>query len=623
MRSRGAGKVTGTLRPGRGACICLRMPRWRPAPPPASLLRGVNALRKGSAVLASTLGALGGDEHTILLTLAVIIGAAAGAAVTLLYKTIDLVQGIVLRGATHAALPDAVLIPVVVALGLVACRALVRWGAKGSTGENIPDVMYRVTMKGGVIHSLPVLVKAAAAALVIGTGGSVGAEGPVVVLGAAAASRMGRWLGASPNRLRTLVGCGAAAGISAAFNAPIAGVIFGIEKILGAAGGMALGPFVVASILAATVGRAVFGDHPVIALPSEFGLHSAWELLLYVGLGLITGLVAVLYSRGVWKAQDAFRRLRRSSLQVILGAVLIGALDVGFRADLWGHGHESLDIGIVASRSALFLVALALAKLVATAVTFGAGGTGGVFTPALFIGGTLGGACGVAAATLLPSWHLAPGAVALVGMAGLVAGATHAPLTAIMMVFEMTRDYGLILPLMLASVFAYLIARRLHSESIYTEWLVRRGVVLSHGADATLLARITVAECFNREPVTVREEAGLKAILALTHESRQTEFPVASADGRLAGMLSREAVREALESGDHLAQVLVAADLIRLHADRVTPDDSLLTALRRFGAHDVDYLPVVDADTGEWLLGIVSRQDLMAAYERELTTEGH
>ncbi len=243
------------------------------------------------------------------------------------------------------------LIPAVVALGLALCRALVRWGTNGSTGENIPDVMYRVTVKAGVIHSVPVLVKAAAAAIVIGTGGSVGAEGPVVVLGAAAASRIGRWLRASPHRLRILTGCGAAAGISAAFNAPIAGVIFGIEKILGAAGGMALGPFVVASILAATVGRAVFGDHPVIALPSEFGTRSAWELLLYVALGLATGLVAVLYSRGVWKAQDAFRRLRSPVLQVLVGAALIGALDVGFRTDLWGRGHESLDIGIVAHRT--------------------------------------------------------------------------------------------------------------------------------------------------------------------------------------------------------------------------------------------------------------------------------
>ena len=402
----------------------------------------MRALQEWARTVSTTLSSMGSDEHAQLLVLAVGIGAAAGVAVLMFYAAIDVIQGLVLRSALRIPFPAAFLIPTFVALGLVACRALVRWGAKDSPGENIPDVMYRVTVKGGVIQSVPVLVKTLGAAIIIGTGGSVGAEGPVVVLGAATGSRIGRWLRASPDRLRTLVGCGAAAGISAAFNAPIAGVIFGIEKILGAAGGMALGPFVVASILAATVSRAAFGNHPVLTLPAEFGVGSAWELFAYVGLGVLTGVVAVAYSRGVWKTQDLFADLRRSWTQVALGAMLIGGLDLAFRSDLWSQGHESIDLGILAARSALFLLALAAAKIVATAVTFGAGGTGGVFTPALFIGATLGGAYGVTLHEIFPGADLAPGAMALVGMAGLVAGATHAPLTAIMMVFEMTGDCG-------------------------------------------------------------------------------------------------------------------------------------------------------------------------------------
>jgi CIC family chloride channel protein len=189
----------------------------------------------------------------------------------------------------------------------------------------------------------------------------------------------------------------------------------------------------------------------------------------------------------------------------------------------------------------------------------------------------------------------------------------------------MTRDYALILPLMLTSVIAYGVARRLHPESIYTEWLIRRGVVLSHGADAAVLARTTVAECVNGAPVTVPEDADLFATLALIQESRQTEFPVVSTDGerRLAGMLHRDTVLAAAENGDHLASVVIAADLVRAHDQRVTPDDSLLTALRRLGGEDVDYLPVVDPRTRELLLGIVSRQDLMAAYEHQLSAEAH
>ncbi len=591
--------------------------RVRPATPPAGRVAAA------ARVLTSNVAALGSDEQARLLALAVVIGAAAGGVTVLFYGAIDLVQAISLRAALRTTLPGFLLIPAIVAVGLVTCRSLVRWGAAGSPGENIPDVMYRVTVKGGYISMLRVLVKTVAAAVVIGTGISVGVEGPAVVAGAATGSRIGRWLRASPNRLRTLVGCGAAAGISAAFNAPITGVVFGIEKILGTTGSMALGPFVVASILAATVSRSVFGNHPVLELPAVFAVSSPWELVLYVGLGVATGIVSVLYARGVWRAQDLFDRLRRPWVQVALGTVIVGGLDVVFRADLWGHGHESLNLGIVAARTGWFLLALTAAKLIATAVSFGAGAVGGVFTPALFIGATLGGAFGVGALALFPGSHLAPGAVALVGMAGLVAGATHAPLTALMMVFEMTGDYGLIIPLMLTSVLAYVVARRIHPENIYSEWLVRRGVVLSHGADAAVLARITVAECMNREPEVIQEDADLAAVVEATRASRQTAFPVVDADGWFAGMLALDAVREARAGGDDLGRLVVAADLALPVAAPLTSEDSLLTALRRFGQEDVDVLPVVAAEDRRRLGGIVGRHDVVAAYERALAAEGH
>jgi chloride channel protein, CIC family len=581
--------------------------------------RRLGALAK---VLTTNIAAIGSDEQARLMALAVVIGTAAGAATVVFYDSIDLIQEVTLGGPLGGILPAVVLIPLIAALGLISCRALVRWGTGSSKGETIPDVMYRVTVKGGYLRAFPVVVKTLAAAIVIGTGGSVGVEGPVVVAGAAAGSRIGRWLRASPNRLRTLVGCGASAGISAAFNAPITGVVFGIEKILGTTGSMALGPFVVASILAATVGRWAFGNHPVLAMPAVFSVSSPWELLLYVGLGLLTGVVSVVYSRGVWKAQDWFATLKKKWVQVALGTLIVGGLNVIFRTDLLGHGHESLNLGIVAARTGWFLLALSAAKLIATATTFGAGGVGGVFTPALFIGATLGGAYGVGAGALFPSAHLAPGALALVGMAGLVAGATHAPLTAIMMVFEMTGDYGLILPLMLTAVLAYIVARRLHPENIYSEWLVRRGVVLSHGADAVVLARIVVAECMNRRPEVIHEEADLATVIEATRNSRQTDFPVVDGEGHLVGMLSHDAIREARAGGEHLERLVVAADLAVPETATVTTEDSLLTALRRFGQRDVDYLPVVAAEDRQRLEGIVGRHDVVAAYERTLTAEG-
>ena len=576
-------------------------------------------LRAVASQVTDLVTALGTDRQTTLLGLAAITGTTVGLAVTLFYRLIDWIQDLVLRGAMGTLVSDVVLLPAFVALGLVAARWLARHVAGGSDGENVPDVMYRVSVRNGAIPLRPVLAKTVGAAALIGTGGSVGAEGPVIVLGAGTASKLGRMLKASPQRVRTLAGCGAAAGLSAAFNAPIAGVIFGIEKITGAATGAALGPYVVASILAATVSRAIFGNRPVLAIPAEYGVRSAWELVIYVALGLVAGGVAVIYSRGVWRARDLFARIRWPVGQVVLAAAIVGGLDLLFRADLWGRGHESLDLNIVALRTAPFLLGLAAAKLVATAVTLAAGRTGGVFTPALFIGATLGGAFGVFTDTLVPGLDIAPQAVALVGMAGVVAGATHAPLTAIMMVFEMTGDYGLIMPLMLTSVIAYVVAKRLHPESIYTEWLARRGVVLTQGADAVVLARLTVGDCVNRAPTTISSDATLADIVERTRASRQTEFPVVAGDGRLVGMIGRAAIREAAEKPEPIA--VFAADLVRQSIEPVTPDDSLLTALSRLGSRDVEYLPVVSARNRSWLVGIVSRQDLTAAYERGLAAE--
>jgi CIC family chloride channel protein len=375
--------------------------------------------------------------------------------------------------------------------------------------------------------------------------------------------------------------------------------------------------------VASTVGRAVFGDEPVMALPVEYGVGSPWELALYVLLGVVTGTAALAYTRGVWRMHDRVRLLPRHWQRLVLGAVIVGALNLTFRADLWGRGHESLDLATLADRSALFLLALAGAKLLATAVTLSVAGSGGVFTPALFIGATLGGALGALVRDLFPAAHLVPGAVALVGMAGLVAGATHAPLTAVMMVFEMTGDYGLILPLMLTSVIAYAVARRGHPESIYTEWLARRGVQLSHGADAALLARVPVSECLNRRPVTLNEGDALDRVLTVARESPQTDFPVVDADGRVTGLLTQQAIRDALVERERLACVVIAADLALARFDSVTPEDSLLTALRRLGSRDVTDLPVVAAEDHDRLVGIVSRQDLLAAYERYLTAEPH
>lgn len=565
----------------------------------------------------SRLSRLGLDENTLLLGFAVAIGGAVGVAVIVFYKLIDLFQRVALSAAGSLTGLGSLSILLVVVAGLALTRLLIRWGTGDSPGYNIPDVTRAVAKRGGVIHSVPVAVKTAAAALAIGVGGSVGAEGPVAVAGSGLGSRIGRLFHSGPPRLKLLVGCGAAAGISAAFNAPIAGVFFSLEEVVGGFGVTSFPPVLVASVISAAISRAAFGNTPVIEIPTEYGVGGPSELVLYALLGVITGIVAVFYTRGVHEMGDLLGRLRKGWYQIVAGAVLVGALDIVFRADLWGRGHESFTIGMIGNRTGLFLIALAFAKLVATAATINVVRAGGVFTPALFIGATLGGGLAVIGGGAFPWFNIEPEAFALVGMAGLVAGATHAPLTAIMIVFEMTNDYALILPLMLCGAIAYITARRIHPESVYSEWLARRGESIHSGRDTAVLERLRVRGTYNTDPHVISENATVPQIVQAISASPQIEFPVLDGELRLVGMITYGDLRTVLADSEKLAPVVLAGDLANQQFEWVTPDDSLFTALKKLAVRGRHHIPVLDGDDHDRLLGLISRQDILSAYDRE------
>jgi len=584
-----------------------------------------NLLRAGRRIRAQTLQlirrAARFDESTVLIGFAASIGLAVGVAVLLFYKLIDVAQALALRTADRLTWLGALDLFAVVLLGLGVAYLIVKYGAGDSDGQNIPDVMRAVAKRGGHIEDVPVLAKTAAAGLLIGMGGNVGAEGPVAVAGATLGSRIGRVFRSGSVRLQWLVACGAAAGISAAFNAPIAGVFFALEKILGSFSVAAFPPVLVASVVAAVVSRAVFGSSPVIAIPTEYAMGEAWELGLYGVLGITTGVVAVLFTRATYGAADLLQKRRSRWTQIGIAALVVGTLDILFRSDLWGRGHESLDIGIVAQREPWLLIALAFAKIGATAFALGATRTGGVFTPALFIGATLGGGLGRAAQLTFPGWGVQPEAFALAGMAGLVAGSAHAPLTAIMIVFEMSGDYDLILPIMITTALGYVTARRLFPTSIYSEWLRRKGERIGHGRDLGVLERLTVAQAFNRSPTTVSEGATVGEIMDAVDRSPQIEFPVVGSDGRLVGVVTYADLRAILADRDRLAPVVIAADIANLEIEPVTTGDSLRTALQRLGVHGSLTLPVVEPGDGGRLVGLISRQEILAAYDRELLKE--
>ncbi|MFQ5703678.1 MAG: chloride channel protein [Gemmatimonadales bacterium] len=572
-----------------------------------------------AAYFAAKLPRLGVDENTLLLLYAVAIGGAVGVAVIGFYHIINLVQGLALSTTASASeFGSRVSILAVVLVGLAATRVLIRYGTGDSEGQNIPDVMRAVAKRGGIVHSFPVAIKTAGAALAIGTGGSVGAEGPVAVAGAALGSRIGRVFRSGPSRLKVLVGCGAAAGISAAFNAPIAGVFFALEKVIGSFGVTSFPPVLLASVISAAISRAAFGNSPVIEIPTEYGVGAPSDLILYAALGVFTGVAAVVYSRGPFVIGDLFKRIPAVWARVLMGALLVAVLDILFRADLWGHGHESFSVEMIGARSAQFLIALAFAKILATSVTLSVTRTGGVFTPALFVGATLGGGLATAAAKFLPGFTIVPEAFALVGMAGLVAGSTHAPLTAIMIVFEMTNDYALILPLMLCGAIAYITARRIHPESIYSEWLVRRGENIHSGHDTAVLERLSVSDCYDDDPDVISEAATVPQIVKAIGSSPQIEFPVLDANLELLGMITYDDLRTVLSDADKLAPVVLAGDLAKQQFEFVTPRDSLRTALQKLGVRGSHCIPVVAEHPSGRLLGLISRQEILTAYDREL-----
>ena len=559
---------------------------------------------------------LGFGEHALLIGFALLVGTVVGFGTLGFYRAIDVAAEFIARTIDRVPVPAALAYAAPLGLALLISRALVHWGTRDSDGENVADVVHAVARRGALIHVRPVLVKTLAAAATLGGGGSVGAEGPAAVLGAGLASRLGRFFRFETNRLRHLVGCGAAAGISGAFGAPIAGAMFAMEEVLGSFRSSSLAPVIVASVAGAAVTRVGLGEDLPIRIPAEYGVNATQDLVIYGLIGLVGGLVAVLYHRGVWRIQDWMRPLPWW-LRLALAALVIGTLAATFEPALWGRGHQALDLRRLGQHTALFLFLLSGAKILATGLTLSGSGVGGVFMPALVVGGTFGGAAGVGLQTLLPSLGIEPVACALVGMTAVVAGATHAPLTGIFLVLEITNDYELILPLMLAGALSFVVSRSLHPHSIYSEWLARRGERISHGADEAVLSRLTVADAYRSDPAILVDHETLAEALPIVRQSNQLEFPVVNEGNEVVGVLTWGGIKTALADRSLPGETPIR-ELAQPFTEGVTLGDDLLTALRRLGARGAQMLPVVDRVAPYHLRGIIGRQEIFAAYEREV-----
>ncbi len=567
---------------------------------------------------------LGLTENAILLGFAVVIGSITALGVVAFYHLIDIAHALLYEGpvARFSRLLLFGYRPLLTGAGFAAAWLVMRRLGHGHDGLNVPDVQVAVARRGGDIPTRPALARTAASAITLGGGGSAGSEGPVAVLGAALGSFLGDRFHFSAQRVKVLVSAGAAAGISAAFNAPLTGAFFALEEILGSLGAAAFPPVVVSSVAAAIISHAFFGDHPAFAIPMQYGFTSAREVVLFFPLlGLVAGLMAVVFVRTYFGTDAIVHRLRIPQwLLPWIGGALVGALVVVSGGILVGYGHLAFRIGLFNQLAWWALGLLAIGKIVATSLTLNTGGSGGVFTPSLYVGAATGGAFGLAFAALFPSMHISPEAYALVGMGAMVAAATDAPITGILIVFEMTKDYAIMLPLMLSSVIAYVVRRHYEQDSLYSGWLRRRGENLVHGADEDVLASGVVSDAMDANPQVIGEGASVAQLLDHLGRGEQTDYPVVDDQLRLMGTISVSALGRIAKDHHDLAAIVLAADLAA-PSESVGPGDSLLEAIRKMGLRGTASLPVVDPATGR-LIGVVGRAEILALYERRVAAGG-
>jgi len=509
------------------------------------------------------------------------------------------------------------LLPLIPAVGGLLVGLLVYHFAPEAKGHGVPEVMDAVARKDGVIRPRVVVVKTLASAICIGSGGSVGREGPIVQIGSALGSTVGQFFRLSAQQMRILVGCGAAAGISATFNAPLAGAFFAFEVILGTFTAQAVSPIIIASVVATLVSRTFLGNHPAFSVPA-YQLVSLWEVPLYLLLGLLCGSLAVAFTKTLYKTEDIFERLAIPEYyKPLIGGLLVGLIGI-WLPQIFGVGYGTVGQTLFGQLGFVLVLGLLIAKLIATSLTIGSGGSGGIFAPSLFLGAMAGEAFGKIVHWALPTLSAPVGAYALVGMSALVAGTTHAPISAILILFEMTDDYRIILPLMCASIFSTLIARKLLKESIYSMKLERRGKQVHRGMDESILRSIPVSEVMNPSFDAIPMNAHLKEVIRQVQASAQGVFPVIDKQGVLQGLLTLQDLRLAPPAADEtLSRLFTASDLITGEVLSVCPSDHLWDALEKFKIRDVAYVPVVEDDQSKRVVGLLAKSSILDRYERE------
>jgi CIC family chloride channel protein len=605
--------------PARPSLLAPKRGTRRPFAEAAGKLRTLFRLRRLYWVRAELKFAP--TETQRLFALTVVLGVVCGLAAVAFHLSIGFVERHVIDRALHAQGHTALVLTVLVpTLGGLLCGALLHYVVPNARGSGIPQVKAAFANPNGHIRLRDAFGKFVIGSLQIGSGASLGREGPTVHICAGIASSLGRLARVSPESQRRLLPVGAAAGIAAAFNAPIAAVTFVIEEVVGKLDQAVLSGVIVAAALAAVIERSVLGENPVFNVPENYGLQHASSLAVYALIGIAAAVVSVAFCKLLLGLRLWFRALpvlpvwaRPALGGLVTGGLAAFALGIFGARGVTSGGYDTLSQALTGELSVRLMLVLCALKLFATVFSYSSGGAGGIFAPSLFLGGTLGGAIGTLDQTLLGHYGEPMGAFALVGMGAVFAGVIRAPITSVLIIVEMTDGYSLILPLMIANMTAYALSRRWARTPIYEALMLQDGLVPPPLPAAGPLESVPIASVLYRSslgaplsPATSASDVAKRS----AESPGEHVFAVVDANARLIGIVTPEELR-ILAAEPDLLPLANAADMMRPPVS-VRADDTLRTALDAMVENGIGEVPVIDAEGR--LIGLIDEGVVARAY---------
>ncbi|MGA7826636.1 MAG: chloride channel protein [Geobacteraceae bacterium] len=516
--------------------------------------------------------------------------------------------------------PFVILVPVVGALGVV---FLIKNFAPEAKGHGVPEVMDAIHYQKGFIRPVVAVIKSLASALSIGSGGSIGREGPIIQIGSAFGSTLGQLLRMSPYERIILIAAGAGGGIAATFNTPVGGMLFAVELLLQEVSVKTLVPVAVSTVVATYIGQFFFGAHPSFVIPEfetpYFQIANPVVLLTYVGLGAIMGLASTLCIKSIYFFEDYFElRLKCGQYtRHLLGMFVVGLI-IYLSMTLFGQyyiegvGYSTIQEVLSGMQMPFYLLlVLFLLKLLATSLTLGSGGSGGIFSPSLFLGATLGCAYGVVMAVLFPHLSISPPAFAVAGMAGMVGGVTGAAMTSIVMIFEMTLDYSVILPITITVAISYGVRKLLSRESIYTEKLVRRGHLIPDSLRASLLQVKMARDIMDTRFKIVSASLSLEELVGRGYmKNTEIRYFLVEEAGGIVGVATRRMVLSYLK---HRRETISLRELARDDYLVMTENATILRLFYGIFSHEISFVLVLSEGmvaTDKNVRGLITKERL-------------